>query len=149
MHRKRHVFKNRHLGEEAEILKHHAKLAPVIGDLAAGELCQLVIADGDSAGGGLLLAKEHLHHRRFTRSGVSHDEHELAVVDVEIDSVERERSVRVGFFYVFKIYHKRTDQNLTGFAVRYFLTMSATFRVMALSNSRRSSPVSFLIFSRR
>ena len=33
--------------------------------------------------------------------------------------------------------------------VRYFLTISATLKVMASSNSRRSSPVSFLIFSRR
>ena len=33
--------------------------------------------------------------------------------------------------------------------IRYFLTISATLKVMASSNSRRSSPVSFLIFSRR
>ena len=33
--------------------------------------------------------------------------------------------------------------------MRYFLTISATLKVMASSNSRRSSPVSFLIFSRR
>ena len=33
--------------------------------------------------------------------------------------------------------------------VRYFLTMRATLKVMASSNSRKSSPVSFLIFSRR
>ena len=33
--------------------------------------------------------------------------------------------------------------------VRYFLTIKATLKVMASSNSRRSRPVSFLIFSRR
>ena len=33
--------------------------------------------------------------------------------------------------------------------VRYFFTMRATLKVMASSNSRRSRPVSFLIFSRR
>ena len=33
--------------------------------------------------------------------------------------------------------------------VRYFLTMRATLKVMASSNSRRSRPVSFLIFSSR
>lgn len=33
--------------------------------------------------------------------------------------------------------------------VRYFLTIRANLKVMASSNSRRSSPVSFLIFSRR
>ena len=33
--------------------------------------------------------------------------------------------------------------------VRYFFTISATLKVMASSNSRRSNPVSFLIFSRR
>ena len=32
---------------------------------------------------------------------------------------------------------------------RYFLTISATLKVMASSNSRRSNPVSFLIFSSR
>ena len=33
--------------------------------------------------------------------------------------------------------------------VRYFLTIRATLKVMASSNSRRSRPVSFLIFSSR
>ena len=33
--------------------------------------------------------------------------------------------------------------------VRYFFTIKATLKVMASSNSRRSKPVSFLIFSRR
>ncbi len=33
--------------------------------------------------------------------------------------------------------------------VRYFLTINATLKVMASSNSRRSKPVSFLIFSNR
>ena len=33
--------------------------------------------------------------------------------------------------------------------VRYFFTISATLKVMASSNSRRSRPVSFLIFSSR
>ena len=33
--------------------------------------------------------------------------------------------------------------------MRYFLTISATLKVMASSNSRRSSPVNFLIFSSR
>lgn len=33
--------------------------------------------------------------------------------------------------------------------VRYFLTIRATLNVMASSNSRRSRPVSFLIFSSR
>jgi len=32
---------------------------------------------------------------------------------------------------------------------RYFLTISATLKVIASSNSRKSRPVSFLIFSRR
>ena len=41
------------------------------------------------------------------------------------------------------------DQYLIGFASRYFLTISATLNTMASSNSRRSSPVIFLIFSRR
>ena len=41
------------------------------------------------------------------------------------------------------------DQESIPREVRYFLTIRATLNVMASSNSRRSSPVSFLIFSRR
>ena len=40
-------------------------------------------------------------------------------------------------------------QYFTGLAMRYFLTINATLKTMASSNSRRSSPVSLLIFSRR
>ena len=40
-------------------------------------------------------------------------------------------------------------QYFTGFAIRYFLTMSATLNTIASSNSRRSRPVRRLIFSRR
>src|SRR5699024_11894270 len=37
----------------------------------------------------------------------------------------------------------------TGLEDRYFLTIRATLKTMASSNSRRSRPVIFLIFSRR
>ena len=37
--------------------------------------------------------------------------------------------------------------SLVGWESRYFLTISATLKVTAWSNSRRSRPVSFLIFS--
>ncbi len=40
-------------------------------------------------------------------------------------------------------------QYLTGSAIRYFLTISATLKTIASSNSRRSRPVRRLIFSRR
>ena len=39
------------------------------------------------------------------------------------------------------------NQNFTGFAERYFLTISAILKTIAWSNSRRSRPVSFFIFS--
>ncbi len=39
------------------------------------------------------------------------------------------------------------DQNFTGFAERYFFTISAILKTIAWSNSRRSRPVSFFIFS--
>ena len=40
-------------------------------------------------------------------------------------------------------------QYLAGLLDRYFFTISATLKTIASSNSRRSRPVSFLIFSRR
>src|SRR5699024_2814577 len=40
-------------------------------------------------------------------------------------------------------------QYLAGLLDRYFLTIRATLKTMASSNSRRSRPVSFLIFSSR
>ena len=40
-------------------------------------------------------------------------------------------------------------QNLMGLELRYFLTMRATLKVIACSNSRRSSPVILRILSRR
>ena len=41
------------------------------------------------------------------------------------------------------------NQYLTGVESRYLFTISATLNTIASSNSRRSRPVSFLIFSRR
>ena len=44
---------------------------------------------------------------------------------------------------------QRMHQYLAGLLDRYFLTIKATLKTIASSNSRRSRPVSFLIFSRR
>ena len=44
---------------------------------------------------------------------------------------------------------QRVHQYLAGLLDRYFLTIKATLKTIASSNSRRSRPVSFLIFSRR
>ena len=46
-------------------------------------------------------------------------------------------------------YEKTVYQDSIPLEMRYFLTMRATLKVMASSNSRKSKPVSFLIFSRR
>ena len=46
-------------------------------------------------------------------------------------------------------HNPKAYQNLTGFEVRYFLTIKATLNVIACSNSRRSRPVILRIFSRR
>ena len=45
-------------------------------------------------------------------------------------------------------YHRQIQDSMPR-EMRYFLTMRATLKVMASSNSRRSRPVSFLIYSRR
>ena len=61
-----------------------------------------------------------------------------------------------GYFEVTKNPHKPfivesdvMSVKVLGRETRYFLTISATLKMMASSNSRRSRPVSFLIFSRR
>ena len=60
-------------------------------------------------------------------------------------SKKRPRLKSRGLFIIQCEYNQESMPRL----VRYFLTIRATLNVMASSNSRRSSPVSFLIFSSR
>ena len=53
------------------------------------------------------------------------------------------------FPYSQRFHREVIYQNLMGLELRYFLTMSATLKVIACSNSRRSSPVILRILSRR
>ena len=51
--------------------------------------------DSDLAAGGVDFSGEQLYYRRLARTGRSDQEHEFAVVDVEVDTVERLRAAAV------------------------------------------------------
>ena len=71
----------------------------------------------------------------------------VVVFDPEIDIVQCHRINLIGLGNILQFDHRFIIGSSR--ELRYFLTISATLKMMAWSNSRRSNPVSFLIFSRR
>src|SRR5207248_2708405 len=69
---------------ERVVLKHHRDvtvLGRYVGDVA--------LADPDAAGVDLLEAREHAERGRLTRPGRTDEHHELTVLDVEVERVDR------------------------------------------------------------
>ena len=107
-HGKRHVVKDVHLVDQAEVLKDDAHMAAKIRHMALFQAGKLVAVDGDFARGRDLLTHNQLEKGAFARARSAHDEHELALVDVQGDVVQRIGAVGIGFGYVFKINHSNS-----------------------------------------
>ena len=105
VHGERDVFVYGLFAEQSEILEDDAEPAPVIWDAEIRQLRQIDAVDEDLARRRLFLAQEQLHYRRLACSRLTYYKHELAVLDLEIDSVERHRAVFISLDYVFEFDH--------------------------------------------
>ena len=74
---------------EFEVLIDRANLAAEVRDLPVAQLREVLARDDDLAARGAQLAREEHEQGRLARAGVTHDEHELAGIDVKADVVER------------------------------------------------------------
>ena len=107
MHGKGDVLIHRHTGDEAEILEDNAHLAAQVGDLAAAHPGHVPAVHKHLALAGHFLAENELEQGGFARAGVAQQEHELAVVHMEVNILQRQLAALFIFFgNVFKIYHE-------------------------------------------
>ena len=150
---------------EAEVLEDDADGPPQVGNLLFLDPFQLEAVDMDAAAGGRELRGQQVDDGGFSGAGGADQEDEFAIFNLEVDAADGFGAVVVGFGDILKfdpslllLYLLRLGSGRSGYSIyttrlsrelRYFLTISATLNTMAWSNSRRSSPVSFLIFSSR
>ena len=84
LQRERHVVGDRHVRVERVVLEHHRDVAVLgrhVGDVA--------VADEDLAVVDLLEPREHPQGRGLAAPGRADEDHELAVVDLEVDAGDR------------------------------------------------------------
>ena len=84
------VLLDRHLGVERVVLEHHRDVA-----VARSEVGDVAVADQDSSLGDLLEPGDHAQKGRLAAPGRADEHHELAVMDVERDVVDRLDPVRI------------------------------------------------------
>ena len=84
-----HVLRRRPVRQQLEVLEHAAEVAAQQRHLRVLEAAEVASAHEDPAGGRLELLQQQPDDRRLAGAGRADDEHELALVDHERDTVER------------------------------------------------------------
>ena len=88
-HGQRDVLERRERRDEVERLEHEADLfATQQGEVAFGELGQILLADVDPAVAEVVEAGHAVHERRLARAGRTHDGAELRLLELDRDSIE-------------------------------------------------------------
>ena len=77
------VLEDRLVRQELEVLEHAADVAPQVGHAPVAHGGQILVSHVDLARGGLDLAGEQADEGGFARSGVAHEEDELAGEDLQ------------------------------------------------------------------
>ena len=88
-HGESHILVHCHGGDQAEILEDDTHLAAQIRHLAALHLGKVLTVDDDAALGGLFFHLDQFEKGGFARTGMAKDKDELAVLDLDIDVIER------------------------------------------------------------
>ena len=88
-HGESHILVHCHGGDQAEILEDDTHLAAQIRHLAAFHLGKVLTVDDDAALGGLFFHLDQFEEGGFARTGMAKDKDELAVLDLDIDVIER------------------------------------------------------------
>ena len=79
------------MGEEAEVLEHHAHLVPAqVDELARVHRHDVVAVDEEVSGGGFHEARYAAHQRRLATPGKSHHHEGLALLHLEGDILHRD-----------------------------------------------------------
>ena len=102
------VFQHGHIGEQVEVLEHHAHFLPVA--VQVGFFVGDVIAlEEDAAGGGHLQQVQGTQHGGFAGAGRPHDDHHLAFADGQAAVVQGAHPVGEDLDHIL-----HADQGVTG-----------------------------------
>ena len=95
----RDVVEDGLVGQQPEVLEHHAEVAPEVRHLAAGERVELLAEHVDLALGGLLLLEHEAEEARLAGTRRAHQEDELPLQHLEAHAAEcwsRRSGIRLG-----------------------------------------------------
>ncbi len=84
-----HVLPHGFVGQQLVVLEDHADRAPVLRHLPVGQAPQVVAGHADLARGRFLLAQQQAQQRGLARAGRTHEEHEIAAVNMQVYVFER------------------------------------------------------------
>ena len=88
LERERHVLEHRFVRKQLEVLEHAAYVAAKVRHAPVAHGRKVLVRHVDMTLRGLHLADEHADERGFARAGMTHEEDELASVDLQRDVVE-------------------------------------------------------------
>lgn len=83
-----HVLEDVLGAQKAEVLEDRADTTPVVGNLPAGELAEILAQGVDLPGSGALLAHDQPDEGRLPRAGGADEKDELASLDLERDLIQ-------------------------------------------------------------
>src|SRR5690606_38392953 len=83
-----HVLADRLVRQQAEVLEHRAQLAPDLRHLPVGDTGEILAQDVHLAVAGPLLAEDQPQEGGLSGAGGPHEEHELALLDLQGDVTE-------------------------------------------------------------
>ena len=104
-HGEGHVVIDRHIVDQAEVLKHNADGTPQQRDLPLANALQRIAIDLHGAGGRPEFTGNELDDGGFSGSGRANQEAELAVVDLHGHAVQRFIALLVAFYDICKFNH--------------------------------------------
>ena len=102
LHREGDVLRHRLVRQQAVVLKDDAQPAPKVRHIAVLHVDDVVPVHHEGAAGGQHLAEQHPNERRFARAAGANDEHDFALVDMDVHMVQR---LRPGYVNVGNLFH--------------------------------------------
>ena len=136
-HGERDVLIDRLVLNEAEVLENNAERAAHIGDGRALDGLELIAVNQHRAGRRFELRRQQLDDGRLAGAGRTDQKHELAVINVHIDAVERVRAGLICFCDVYQIDHK-SHQFLTQLLLNIEMSVPTALQSCSVPRKIRS-----------
>lgn len=114
VHCESNVIENRHIGNEAEVLKNDSHSSAKVWYLTVFDLHKIVTVDEEASGIGLLFPNDELHKGGFTCTRSTYDKNKFTGVYADINVVKGVCSRFVGFGNTFKLYNGLLTQTDLG-----------------------------------